>query len=84
MNNGVQSTHNLGWKLAAVVQGTGSSALLDTYEQERRGAALWILEHTNRNAGEIFKITDAAVKQDWPLVRKLIGRKWPARFASGH
>jgi putative polyketide hydroxylase len=72
LNTGLQSTHNLAWKLAAVVQGMASPALLDTYEQERRGAALWTLENTNRNAGEVFAIAQAAMKQDWPTVRKLI------------
>jgi putative polyketide hydroxylase len=74
LNTGLQSTHNLAWKLAAVVQGTASSALLDSYEQERRSAALWTLENTNRNAGEIFAIVQAAVKQDWPEVRNLIAK----------
>jgi len=72
LNTGLQSTHNLAWKLAAVVQGAATPALLDSYEQERRGAALWVLENTNRNAGEIFAIAGMAVKQDWVQVRKLI------------
>ncbi len=72
LNNGLQSTHNLAWKLAAVVQGQASAALLDTYDTERRGAALWVLEHTNKNAGEVFGIVQAAIKQDWNEVQKLI------------
>ena len=36
MNTGVDDTANLGWKLAAVVQGWAPPALLDTYEIERR------------------------------------------------
>lgn len=36
MNTGVDDTANLGWKLAAVVQGWAPPALLDTYEVERR------------------------------------------------
>ncbi len=74
LNTGLQSTHNLAWKLAAVVQGTASPALLDSYEQERRGAALWTLENTNRNAGEIFALVEPTVKQDWPTVRNLIAK----------
>ncbi len=74
LNTGLQSTHNLAWKLAAVVQGSATPALLDSYEQERRGAALWTLENTNRNAGEVFEIVGAAVKQDWPAVRALIAK----------
>jgi 2-polyprenyl-6-methoxyphenol hydroxylase-like FAD-dependent oxidoreductase len=35
MNVGIQDAMNLGWKLAGVLRGTASEALLDTYEQER-------------------------------------------------
>jgi putative polyketide hydroxylase len=35
MNTGIQDAHNLGWKLAGVLQGWAAPALLDTYEQER-------------------------------------------------
>ena len=35
MNVGIQDAMNLGWKLASVLRGTASDALLDTYEQER-------------------------------------------------
>ena len=38
-NSGVQDADNLGWKLALVVQGRASDALLDTYAQEREYAA---------------------------------------------
>jgi putative polyketide hydroxylase len=72
LNTGLQSTHNLAWKLAMVAQGSASPALLDSYEQERHGAALWTLENTNRNTGEIVAIIEAAMKQDWPAVRSLI------------
>lgn len=36
MNMGVSDAVDLGWKLAAVVQGWGGAGLLDSYEQERR------------------------------------------------
>ena len=39
MNTAIQSVHNLAWKLAAVLQGWGGPALLDTYELERRPVA---------------------------------------------
>jgi 3-(3-hydroxy-phenyl)propionate hydroxylase len=35
-NSGIRDALNLGWKLAAVVQGIAGDALLDTYEAERR------------------------------------------------
>lgn len=36
LNSGIQDAHNLAWKLAAVLRGHASDALLDTYEIERR------------------------------------------------
>ncbi len=38
-NSGVQDADNLGWKLAAVLQGQATHALLDTYASEREAAA---------------------------------------------
>ncbi|MCM6776703.1 FAD-dependent monooxygenase [Nocardia sp. CDC159] len=41
MNTGVQDAYNLGWKLAAALEGNGD--LLDSYESERRGVAARVL-----------------------------------------
>lgn len=38
-NTGVQDAHNLAWKLARVLNGSASAALLSTYEDERRPVA---------------------------------------------
>jgi 3-(3-hydroxy-phenyl)propionate hydroxylase len=38
-NSGVQDAENLAWKLAAVLRGQGSDALLDSYASEREYAA---------------------------------------------
>jgi 2,4-dichlorophenol 6-monooxygenase len=35
LNTGIQDAHNLAWKLAEVLAGRASDALLDTYESER-------------------------------------------------
>jgi hypothetical protein len=40
MNTGVDDAANLGWKLAALVQGWGGPALLESYEHERRPIAV--------------------------------------------
>ena len=40
MNTGLEDVANLGWKLAACVQGWGGSALLASYEKERLPIAL--------------------------------------------
>lgn len=47
MNIGMQDAHNLGWKLAAVVNGADES-LLDTYESERRPIAVANVNETER------------------------------------
>ena len=39
MNVSMQDTYNLGWKLAAVLQGRSPASLLHTYNHERRGIA---------------------------------------------
>ena len=43
MNTGIQDAYNLGWKLAAVLNGEAGDELLDTYESERRPIAEWTL-----------------------------------------
>jgi len=47
MNSGVEDAANLGWKLAAVLRGEANQQLLDSYESERRGAALVNLRVTS-------------------------------------
>jgi 2-polyprenyl-6-methoxyphenol hydroxylase-like FAD-dependent oxidoreductase len=47
MNSGLEDAANLGWKLAAVIQGEADESLLDTYEAERRPAALENLRVTS-------------------------------------
>ncbi len=36
LNNGLDDAANLGWKLAAMIEGWGTDALLQTYSEERR------------------------------------------------
>ncbi|HEY2385325.1 MAG TPA: FAD-dependent monooxygenase [Candidatus Binatia bacterium] len=48
MNTGIGDAANLGWKLAAVVQGRGSADLLDTYEPERIAFARTLVATTDR------------------------------------
>jgi 3-(3-hydroxy-phenyl)propionate hydroxylase len=46
MNLGMQDAVNLGWKLASVIQGHASQALLDTYHQERHPQAAHVMVNT--------------------------------------
>jgi 2-polyprenyl-6-methoxyphenol hydroxylase-like FAD-dependent oxidoreductase len=56
MNTGIQDAYNLGWKLAAALNGS-SPSLLDTYEEERLPVAASLLGITTRLHRQIF--TDA-------------------------
>jgi 2-polyprenyl-6-methoxyphenol hydroxylase-like FAD-dependent oxidoreductase len=49
MNMGVADGVDLGWKLAAVLQGWGGPALLDSYEAERRPVHEWVLDEAVLN-----------------------------------
>jgi 2-polyprenyl-6-methoxyphenol hydroxylase-like FAD-dependent oxidoreductase len=48
MNTGIGDAINLAWKLAAVVKGRASTALLDSYEAERIGFARRLVATTDR------------------------------------
>ncbi|CEA07773.1 Pentachlorophenol 4-monooxygenase [Arthrobacter saudimassiliensis] len=52
LNLGLQDAFNLGWKLAAAVQGWAPPGLLDSYEAERRPVAAAVLDNT-RAASEL-------------------------------
>jgi len=61
LNSGAQDAHNLAWKLAFVLGGRASPALLDTYEQERRPVARENADQSLRNA---LKMIEVAVALD--------------------
>jgi 2-polyprenyl-6-methoxyphenol hydroxylase-like FAD-dependent oxidoreductase len=46
LNLGLQDAVNLGWKLAAILNGRVEPSLLDTYEAERRPAAERVIMHS--------------------------------------
>jgi 2-polyprenyl-6-methoxyphenol hydroxylase-like FAD-dependent oxidoreductase len=52
LNTGVQDAHNLAWKLALVLAGRASEALLATYEAERRPVAQSNTDWSVRNFAE--------------------------------
>lgn len=49
MNMGVADGVDLGWKLAAVLQGWGGALLLDSYEAERRPVHQFVLDEATAN-----------------------------------
>jgi hypothetical protein len=55
MNTGIQDAHNLAWKLAATLQSSAGSRLLDTYERERRPVGRWVTEWSLENFAYIME-----------------------------
>ncbi|GJD54085.1 Flavin-dependent monooxygenase [Methylobacterium crusticola] len=53
MNTGIQDAYNLAWKLALVIRGHASEALLDSYEAERRPVGADVVART-RAASESY------------------------------
>ena len=49
MNMGVADGVDLGWKIAAVLQGWGGPALLDSYERERRAVHEYVMDEAVAN-----------------------------------
>ncbi|MEW2130097.1 FAD-dependent monooxygenase [Streptomyces sp. NPDC005435] len=64
MNTGLQDAANLSWKLAAVLHGQASPALLDTYQSERHPVGRAVL----RSSGGIIRL--AMAKHPWSLAAR--------------
>ncbi|GIG60018.1 hypothetical protein Lfu02_43900 [Longispora fulva] len=72
LNTGVQDAYNLGWKLARVLAGA-PTALLDTYEQERRPIAESMLGLSTRLHDMASKGGRKAYKRDEETSQLLLG-----------
>ncbi|OZM77401.1 FAD-dependent monooxygenase [Pseudonocardia sp. MH-G8] len=73
MNTGLQDAANLGWKLAAAVQGRGDEDLLDSYQDERHPVGRMVL----RLSGGLLR---AALLRS-PVSRAVRNRLFPAALA---
>ena len=49
LNNGLADAHDIGWKLAYVLNGNASEALLNSYSPERRGATLDVFANASKS-----------------------------------
>jgi 2-polyprenyl-6-methoxyphenol hydroxylase-like FAD-dependent oxidoreductase len=84
MNTGIQDAMNLGWKLAAAVQGRAHPGLLDSYERERHPVGEQVLALTDafnrlvlgRSAvgRAVRALAIRALVKIGPVRRKLVGR----------
>jgi putative polyketide hydroxylase len=59
LNTGIQSAHNLAWKLGAVLRGEAPPALLDTYDTERREVARRVCDFGRTNAAYVEEMMTA-------------------------
>ena len=91
MNTAIQAAHNLMWKIAAVLNGTGGPDLLDTYDPERRPCgernvlrSLGKLQGVSGVAADLGVVyTSGAVVVDGEVERPLvIEPTMPARVGS--
>jgi 2-polyprenyl-6-methoxyphenol hydroxylase-like FAD-dependent oxidoreductase len=73
MSVGIQSAHNLAWKLAAVLKGWAGPALLATYQSERAPITQQIVDQMMRNAAAARR-KDEAPKPGAPSARPAPGR----------
>ena len=91
LNSGIDDAGNLAWKLAAVIKGQAGDALLDTYNTERRAAALINIEFGSKSTEFMSPphhgfslMRDAALRlaSSTPAVRSLINprQSLPVRY----
>jgi 2-polyprenyl-6-methoxyphenol hydroxylase-like FAD-dependent oxidoreductase len=72
MNTGIQDAQNLGWKLAAVIDGA-SPALLETYEAERRPVAAGAIELSNARLERTLDPESIGIHRDESTIQLHIG-----------
>jgi 3-(3-hydroxy-phenyl)propionate hydroxylase len=80
-NSGIQDVDNLVWKLALVLQGRAPDALLDSYDAERRFAALDNIRITTRTtrflspataAERVFRDAVISLAREYPFARGFV------------
>ncbi|KAL4903193.1 hypothetical protein BDW74DRAFT_180060 [Aspergillus multicolor] len=67
MNTGIADGYDVGWKLAAVMQGWGGPAALSSYEQERRPVGELALQWSKVHMGNLMKMS-AALSLDADII----------------
>jgi 2,4-dichlorophenol 6-monooxygenase len=80
-NTSIQDAFNLAWKLAAVVKGTATPKLLDSYSQERAPIAKQIVTRANQSIAEFGPIFEA-LGMDGGVEHEKIKRNMDGRTAA--
>jgi 2,4-dichlorophenol 6-monooxygenase len=74
-NTSVQDSYNLAWKIAAVLRGQASPALLETYSAERAPVAKQIVRRANQSSrefGQFFEVLGLAEARTEAQMREQI------------
>ena len=88
MNMGIADGVDIGWKIAAVEQGWGGPALLDSYEAERRPAHEYVLDEAEANHAVLPNLlVRAGLEDDGPAgdairaeIAGIVGQQKAAEF----
>ncbi|WP_297597884.1 FAD-dependent monooxygenase [Mycobacterium sp.] len=78
LNLGLQDTMNLGWKLAAEINGTAPAGLLDTYHSERHPVGQRVMMHS------LAQIALMAPGPEVAALRTLLGELFPFPDPQNH
>jgi 2-polyprenyl-6-methoxyphenol hydroxylase-like FAD-dependent oxidoreductase len=96
-NTGVQEANNLAWKIVAVLRGTASDGLLDTYETERKPRAVYVIKLATYNTHNLQAVIDVEqfssddrvgqgggsfVKEFWKVLRGPLHRATGIEFGA--
>jgi 2-polyprenyl-6-methoxyphenol hydroxylase-like FAD-dependent oxidoreductase len=79
LNTGLLDAFNLGWKLAAQLQGRASPRLLDTYSTERRAEGERVLLHTRAQGALLGFADNERVTALREVLRQLLQFEEPVR-----
>jgi 2-polyprenyl-6-methoxyphenol hydroxylase-like FAD-dependent oxidoreductase len=77
-NTGIADAHNLGWKLAAVLTGSATPALLDSYDAERRPAGWFAAEQSSRRSTDLRSAAPSDQRLAHPFVLAAGGFQYPS------
>ena len=88
MNMGIADGVDIGWKIAAVEQGWGGGALLDSYEAERRPAHEYVLDEAEANHSVLAnQLVRDGIEDEGPAgdkvradIAQIVGREKAAEF----
>jgi hypothetical protein len=83
LNTGLQDAVNLGWKLAAQVQGWAPPGLLDSYHRERHAEGERVLLHTRAQGALMGAAADGRTAALRELLAQLLQYQQPVRHLIG-